>query len=207
MATHEFLYNLRRAGYTVWQGKKGTGWDGIKMLRTQDGKTLIVEQHSPRWASYILSPSSNYNEIIEPCYSGVRECDWQINFQIPNEIDGYDYEAILKGYLGCALWTDHCNDESNLDSKYSVDDFLQTSVEQSKNDILWFMFHAYPWLHETGLDDESIGHNLWLTRGGHGTGFWDRGLGYKGDKLSDICKEMFGNKDAMETDNGKVEII
>lgn len=32
------------------------------------------------------------------------------------------------------------------------------------------------------------GHDFWLTRGGHGTGFWDRGLGELGDRLSDAAQ-------------------
>jgi hypothetical protein len=35
--------------------------------------------------------------------------------------------------------------------------------------------------------DEQIGHDLWLTRCGHGAGFWDRNLP-NGDKLTEICE-------------------
>jgi len=34
------------------------------------------------------------------------------------------------------------------------------------------------------------GHDLWLTRNGHGAGFWDRDLGEAGDKLTELSKEM-----------------
>jgi hypothetical protein len=34
---------------------------------------------------------------------------------------------------------------------------------------------------------EHAGHDLWLTSGGHGVGFWDRGLGNLGDRLSKAC--------------------
>lgn len=35
-----------------------------------------------------------------------------------------------------------------------------------------------------GYDEASAGHDYWLTRNGHGAGFWDRGLGDVGDRLS-----------------------
>jgi hypothetical protein len=35
-----------------------------------------------------------------------------------------------------------------------------------------------------------LGHDLWLTSCGHGTGFWDRGLGDLGDRLTDACKHL-----------------
>jgi hypothetical protein len=46
------------------------------------------------------------------------------------------------------------------------------------------------------MSDESAGHNFWLTRNGHGTGFWDEDLdsdagGKKlGDALTALCKKF-----------------
>lgn len=37
-------------------------------------------------------------------------------------------------------------------------------------------------------NDELAGHDYWLTRNGHGAGFWDRGLGPVGDRLADACR-------------------
>jgi hypothetical protein len=47
------------------------------------------------------------------------------------------------------------------------------------------------------------GHDFWLTRNGHGTGFWDRGLGEAGDKLSEIA-HAFGQSYLYFTDSGKI---
>ena len=41
---------------------------------------------------------------------------------------------------------------------------------------------------ETGYDAERAGNDYWYTRNGHGTGFWDRGLGELGDKLAAACR-------------------
>jgi hypothetical protein len=59
-----------------------------------------------------------------------------------------------------------------------------------------------------GYDWEMLGHDLWLTRNGHGAGFWDRNELKKdglGDKLSDIARKM-GEKDPYVGDDGKVYI-
>ena len=37
-------------------------------------------------------------------------------------------------------------------------------------------------------DAERAGNDYWYTRNGHGTGFWDRGLGELGDKLAAACR-------------------
>jgi hypothetical protein len=50
-----------------------------------------------------------------------------------------------------------------------------------------------------------VGHDLWLTRNGHGAGFWDRGLGDVGDKLTAIAKRM-GSKSLYVGDDGKIYI-
>jgi len=39
---------------------------------------------------------------------------------------------------------------------------------------------------------EYLGHDVWLSAGGHGTGCWDRGLGALGDRLHEASKVTFG---------------
>ncbi len=41
---------------------------------------------------------------------------------------------------------------------------------------------------------ESAGHDFWLTRNGHGAGFWDQGLDRLGTKLSEAAK-VYGGED------------
>lgn len=38
-----------------------------------------------------------------------------------------------------------------------------------------------------GYTMNSLAHDFWLTRNRHGTGFWDRGLGRVGDKLTELA--------------------
>lgn len=49
----------------------------------------------------------------------------------------------------------------------------------------------------------NLGHDLWLTRNGHGTGFWDRGLGVLGAALTEVAEAM-GPVDLYVGDDGKV---
>ena len=45
------------------------------------------------------------------------------------------------------------------------------------------------------------GHDFALTRNGHGTGFWDRGLGRIGDMLSNECKPYGTHTVIINVDN------
>lgn len=52
---------------------------------------------------------------------------------------------------------------------------------------------------------ELFGHDFYLTREGHGAGFWDRGLGDLGDYLTGIAKS-YGSADALY-DNGEGMLV
>jgi hypothetical protein len=49
-------------------------------------------------------------------------------------------------------------------------------------------------------DEAAAGRDFWYTRCGHGVGFWDRGLGDLGDKLSAIAKTYGDVCVSFETD-------
>ncbi len=50
---------------------------------------------------------------------------------------------------------------------------------------------AIPYDPSKGSPMSYAGHDFWLTRGGHGVGFWDRGLDALGDRLT-AAAEAFG---------------
>ena len=102
-------------------------------------------------------------------------------------------DTILCHYLACAVWTGTGDDREPLDSTgWTADDFHGSSIDKARFEVERFVSLAGDLL--DGLSDESIGHDFWLTRNGHGTGFWDRGLGDVGDRLSEIARR-FGECD------------
>lgn len=44
------------------------------------------------------------------------------------------------------------------------------------------------WTDLAGLSPDQAGHDFWLTRNGHGAGYYDRGLGTVGDRLTAAAK-------------------
>ena len=91
---------------------------------------------------------------------------------------------ILHHYIVCALWSSTDDEGTALDANYDVDDLAPETVSQMREDIRDFTDVHLHLLQASGLTEEQIGHDFWLTRNRHGTGFWDRGLGQVGDQLT-----------------------
>lgn len=111
-------------------------------------------------------------------------------------------QSFIEGYLTAALWssTDTLNGED-----VNLDDFEWADGEAEKlnGDCRDFIaanavdLWAYPdhYTPSSGFDVwECMGHDFWLTRNGHGAGFWDRGLGELGDRLTAASK-VYGGVD------------
>jgi len=112
--------------------------------------------------------------------------------------------TLTKHYLIAALWTSQ-NEEEFLDDIYDIYDFAEESVENAEKDL-----NKFKELCDHGklnpfesMTEGQFGHDFWLTRNGHGAGFWDRGLGKLGDKLTYLCKAC-GESDCYIGDDGKV---
>jgi hypothetical protein len=131
----------------------------------------------------------------------------------------YTIDDITRSYAETALWSSlnsdsvHCGGDNpdageNLDADYGVDDIAPATWEAMNTDVRDFVlanladFVAYL---AAGRDAESFGHDFWLTRNGHGAGFWDRGLGDLGDRLSGAAK-VYGECDLYVGDDGQLHI-
>lgn len=114
-------------------------------------------------------------------------------------------EQFLSAYIECALWssTDNADDSGGepLDKNYDADDLAPECLAEFKRDCEGFQEANADDL--AGLDIEQAGHDFWLTRNGHGAGFWDRGLGELGDRLSKASK-VYGSVDLVIGSDGKI---
>lgn len=117
-----------------------------------------------------------------------------------------DLDAFTRAYVECALWSSTDNaDESGgepLDSNYCVEDVADATIARMIRDCSDFQQAQADLLAFAG-DAAQNGHDFWLTRNGHGAGFWDRGYGPKGETLSAMCR-AYGSVDLYVGDDGKV---
>ena len=120
-------------------------------------------------------------------------------------------DNFTKAYIEAALWSSNDDNGDPFDENYTVDDIsLETKMKmtvdcinfQKDNKVnLDKAYKLYP--ENEWTNEEQAGHDFWLTRNGHGCGFWSRGIGDVGDRLTNICKK-FGVFDIYVGDNGEI---
>jgi hypothetical protein len=99
-------------------------------------------------------------------------------------------DKFTTAYIECALWAETDND-TPLDENYGVEDIAPETLVLMKEDCRIFQYqNRLPEYHSQWSDEEMAGHDFWLTRNGHGVGFWDRGLGEVGDRLTEASKRF-----------------
>jgi hypothetical protein len=113
---------------------------------------------------------------------------------------------ILNAYLECALWSSIGDDCEPLDKNHTIESFSFDAKIKANCDIRNFLefleMREIDW--RENWSEEQFGHDFWLTRNGHGAGFWDRGFPL-GNTLKD-CAKAFGSSDCYVGDDGKVDL-
>ncbi len=111
---------------------------------------------------------------------------------------------MLDAYVECALWSSTDEEGNPLDDNYGADDIAPETLEQMREDCAGFAAlieqEGIEW---AGIMSEQFGHDFWLTRNGHGAGFWDRGLGELGKQLTHWAK-TFSSVDLYVGDDGLI---
>lgn len=161
--------------------------------------------------------------------SDVPERD--ISQYIVEGIAGADIDAIVAGYLDCQLWAGLDMDREDggnnppLDENYDRDDIAPEYVERVRMELLGViedhplavrMYLNHRGSYHTGVNGQIalfredrpghernglFGHDFYLTREHHGTGFWDRGMGALGQYLTDIA-HAYGSAEILYDTDG-----
>ncbi len=114
-------------------------------------------------------------------------------------------DDFTRQYLVAALWSS--NDESRedgddlLDDNYGIEDIGPDAIAAAVLDCDRFRELAGDLLDESS--EIVAAHDFWLTRNGHGAGFWDGDWPESGDRLTAICKG-FGESHLYVGDDGRI---
>lgn len=113
-----------------------------------------------------------------------------------------DLDTFTRAYVECALWASH-EDGTPLDDNYDPMDFHPDALAAMVADCQKFQ--------EENADDivtnlSGAGHHFWLTRNGHGTGFWDGDWPSAGDRLTE-ASDAFDETWLYVGDDNKLHIL
>ena len=131
-----------------------------------------------------------------------------IRSDVKEIIDNAD--TFFTDYLVCAMWSSMDDDGNPLDDNFSVYDFDIDTLTTMQADCNRFQEENES-LIEKYLDDEGKkpyevghdpGHNFWLSRNGHGSGFFDEGTP-EANQLQEIARE-YGPVELYIGDDGKI---
>jgi hypothetical protein len=113
-------------------------------------------------------------------------------------------DNFTRGYITAALWSSM--DESDpsggdpMDKNYDISDIAPATIKQMEEDCRTFQANYHDLLDEAAAHiankplestpADYLGHDFWLTRNGHGCGFWDGDYPKQlGDELTKASKE------------------
>jgi len=109
-------------------------------------------------------------------------------------------------YIATALWssTDESTPEGGepLDKNYTIDDLSFEALEQAREDCRRFLEMSGDVVYT--YDTDQAGHDFWLTRNGHGAGFWDGDYLEEDGKLLTEISKIFGECYLYVGDDGKL---
>jgi hypothetical protein len=123
-------------------------------------------------------------------------------------INAYDTDEFTRAYMEAILFAETDWDGEPLDASYDISDFSQESLSAIKKDCAEFQAQANigeidgapSYLPPAQLrqprkvdSDGMAGHDFWLTRAGHGGGFWDGDWPEPhGDRLTKLSEKFGG---------------
>jgi hypothetical protein len=131
---------------------------------------------------------------------------------VSTTIEDVELDVFTRQYLESALaYSTYIDDEGcdrDFDEEYGIEDFAVEALLSAKRECEEFQATHKDLLEKAyehpGYSAGSAGHDFWLTRNGAGVGFWDRGLGDIGEKLSEACQHH--EQYLYVGDDGKVHI-
>lgn len=125
----------------------------------------------------------------------------------------FDRSVVLEHAKIAALWSTTGDEGAehegtpyeNLDDVFGTEDVSDEAEAKLVELIDNFFEEAGDLLDEYPMTAEQIGHDIILTTNHHGAGFWDRGLGELGDKLTTIAHGL-GGYQLYVGDDGKLYV-
>lgn len=118
-------------------------------------------------------------------------------------MDSRYMSAFTTSYTETALWASVGDDDEPLDKTFGSGQFAESAAREIADEL--YDFVTQNWADLAALDPSQAGHDFFLTRNHHGAGFWDRGLGELGERLTK-ASHAYGTSEVYEGDDGELYV-
>lgn len=120
-------------------------------------------------------------------------------------------DTFTLSYLETALWASTDDNGMPLEDKYGIDDIASESLKTIINDCIAFQEDNQSLLTDRHLMKRSCplsqgGQDFFLTRNGHGAGFWDGAWKDDAGKILTQSAKVYGSQDFYLGDDGKLHV-
>lgn len=124
-------------------------------------------------------------------------------------------DTFTRAYLITALWSSTGENDEPLDHDHGLEDLAPEAVEMAIRDCARFQTENAATL-ESAIESGEVvcgpdfdergraGHDFWLTRNGHGAGFWDGDWPEAAGDALTAASKRFGEVDAYKGDDGAI---
>lgn len=177
-------YALKRDGKFVMRGTMDEIW---KHIHQTHGYSV---SHALQHEGYSIEPLHLYRVKENPTMQ-----------VIPGGGHPGPIDAFTSAYIEAALWSSVDDNDQPLDKNYGLYNIAPQTLSCMIADCERFQRENAEALLERG--DEQGGHDFWLTRNGHGAGFWDGDWPEHGDELTKAAK-AFGEVDLYVGDDKRI---
>lgn len=119
-----------------------------------------------------------------------------------------ELRKMVQQYAETLLWqglayTSEDEEPRPMDEDYSLEDIAPEALREIEQDCRHFLAECSADL--AGIDAEQAGHDFCLTRNHHGAGFWDRGLGEVGERLTRAA-QVYGESGEYVGADGRIYV-
>ncbi len=149
---------------------------------TLQGNICIV-RHYGSWYPMRKTETGNlaFLQVESDKHDGSRESAERIakqHFSTPVTVS---LDEFTSAYIETALWSSTDSSDQPLDHNYDASNLAPATLERMIDDCARFQVEQTEWITsefcqrygpDYGIDGRA-GHDFWLTRNGHGAGFWD----------------------------------
>jgi hypothetical protein len=129
-------------------------------------------------------------------------------------VDRFKLDDFTRAYIECALWSSSDDNDEPMDANYTVEDIDEQTMRSMVHDCAQFQAENGSVIDAAEVLRVSVysnrgaaGHDFWLTRCGHGAGFWDGDWAEPAATILDGACKAFGNVELYGGDDGQIYTI